>query len=104
MVEIPAMGDKDIISKRILKNLARDFATYLFGLPVVEVTLVETQNQRVEERRADLVAKVTLADGETFLLHVEIQNGNDGTRQVTSCKCWIAQINSRDEPTSPGGR
>ncbi|MGZ8218225.1 Rpn family recombination-promoting nuclease/putative transposase [Methylomagnum sp.] len=71
------MGDKDIISKRILKNLVRDFAIHLFGLPVTEVELLETEHQRVEGRRADLVAKVALPDGETFLLHIEIQNGND---------------------------
>lgn len=71
------MGNKDIISKRILKILVRDFARYLFGLPVVKVALLETQTQRVEERRSDLLAKVKLADGESFLLHIEIQNGND---------------------------
>ena len=70
------MGKKDIISKRILKILVRDFANYLFRLPVVEVTLLDTQTQRVEERRADLLAQVTLPDGESFLLHIEIQNDN----------------------------
>lgn len=71
------MGDKDIISKRILKHLVRDFAVHLFGLPVTEVELLDTEQQRVEGRRADLVAKVTLPDGEACLLHIEIQNGND---------------------------
>lgn len=70
------MGKKDIISKRILKILVRDFATYLFRLPVVEVTLLDTQTQRVEERRADLLAQVTLPEGVAFLLHIEIQNDN----------------------------
>jgi hypothetical protein len=49
------MGAKDIISKNIFKTLVRDFATYLFGLPVTEVELLETANQRIEERRADLL-------------------------------------------------
>lgn len=70
------MGDKDILSKSIFKALVRDFATYLFHLPVVEVELLETAQQRVEERRADLVAKVALADGLPFILHIEIQNDN----------------------------
>ncbi|MFM8332301.1 MAG: hypothetical protein ACKN9T_11485 [Candidatus Methylumidiphilus sp.] len=70
------MGKKDIISKRILKILVRDFATHLFGLPVVGVVLLDTQTQRVEERRSDLLAQVALPDGETFLLHIEIQNDN----------------------------
>jgi len=73
------MGHKDIISKRILKNLVKDFATYLFGLSITHVELVETENQRVEERRADLLAKVSSPTGEKFLLHIEIQNGNDLT-------------------------
>ncbi|MFM8333474.1 MAG: hypothetical protein ACKN9T_17495 [Candidatus Methylumidiphilus sp.] len=71
------MGDKDIISKTILKNLVRDFAVYLFGLPVSEVELVETEQQRVEDRHADLVARVSTPDWGEFILHVEIQNDND---------------------------
>ncbi len=55
----------------------RDFATYLFDLPVTEVELLDTETHRVEDRRADLVAKVTDATGQTFLLHIEIQNHND---------------------------
>jgi hypothetical protein len=42
------MGNKDIISKRILKNIVRDFAVHLFGLEVDEVELLDTQSQRVE--------------------------------------------------------
>ena len=35
-----------------------------------------TQHQRVEDRRADLVASMRASDGAEFLLHVEIANGN----------------------------
>lgn len=70
------MGSKDIISKSIFKHLVRDFAVYLFGLPVVEVELLDAEQQRIEDRRADLVARVVLPDGEPFLLHIEIQNDN----------------------------
>ena len=76
------MGAKDITSKRILKNLIRSFAKRLFGFSVAEVELLETQSQRVEDRRADLVAKVRLPDGETFILHVESQNGNESNMPV----------------------
>jgi hypothetical protein len=69
-----SMGDKDITSKRILKNLVREFAIVLFGLPVTEVELLETNHQRIEDRRADLVAKVALPDGSVLLLHIEVQN------------------------------
>jgi hypothetical protein len=70
------MGDKDILSKHIFKALVRDFATDLFGLPVVEVELLDTAQQRAWERRADLVAKAALADGLSFILYIEIQNDN----------------------------
>ncbi|MGH8558478.1 MAG: Rpn family recombination-promoting nuclease/putative transposase [Methylococcales bacterium] len=71
------MGEQDILSRQIFKHLVRDFAIYLFGLPVSEVDLLESSNQRMEDRRADLVARVTTADGETFILHIEIQNANE---------------------------
>lgn len=48
----------------------------LFGLPVTRVELLETQAQRVEERRADLVAKVSVQGQPPFILHIEIQNDN----------------------------
>ena len=41
------------------------------------IELLETQNQRVEDRRADLVARMRGANGEEFLLHTEISNNND---------------------------
>jgi hypothetical protein len=70
------MGDKDLISKSLFKRLVQDFAIYLFDLPVTEVELLDGEQQRIEERRADLLAKVSLPDGLPFLLHIEIQNDN----------------------------
>ena len=70
------MKAKDILSKKLFKCLVRDFATYLFDLPVTQVELLDTNLQRAEERRADLVARVRLADGAPFILHIEIQNDN----------------------------
>jgi len=57
------MGDKDIISKAILKNLVRDFATYLFGLPVTEVELVETEYRQrpVQDGRRFAAARIGLS-------------------------------------------
>jgi len=37
---------------------------------------LETQNQRIEDRRANLVARVRATDGEESLLHIEIANNN----------------------------
>lgn len=69
------MGQKDIISKHLLKRLALDMARILLKLVVDDVEVVETQMQRVEERRADLVVKARTGIDE-YLLHIEIQNNN----------------------------
>ena len=72
-----AMGQKDIISKSILKRILLDMAVYLFRLDLVDAELLSTEEQRIEDRRSDLVAKATPARGEPFILHLEIQNAND---------------------------
>jgi hypothetical protein len=72
------MIHKDVISKDLLKRLLLDMAIYLFQLDLVDAELLSTEEQRIEDRRADLVAKVTTAQGEPFILHLEIQNANDG--------------------------
>ena len=70
------MTAKDIISRDTLKRLTTDFAHHLLGLDAEAIELLETQNQRIEDRRADLVARIRETDGEEFLLHVEIANNN----------------------------
>jgi hypothetical protein len=73
------MGEKDIISKEVIRHLAVDLATYLLQLDIDpdSLQLIETEQQRVEDRRADLVARVCERGGEPFILHIEIQNNND---------------------------
>ena len=71
------MGQKDIISKSILKRILLDMAVYLFNLELVDAELLSTEEQRIEDRRSDLVAKVTTVHGDPFILHLEIQNAND---------------------------
>ena len=71
------MGQKDIISKSILKRILLDMAVYLFKLELVDAERLFTETQRIEDRRADLVARVTPIQGEPFILHLEIQNNND---------------------------
>ena len=70
------MTAKDIISRDALKRLTTDFAHHRLGPEAEAVELLETQNQLGEDRRADLVARMRGADGEEFLLHVEIANNN----------------------------
>lgn len=70
------MGHKDIISKNIFKRILKDIATYIFKLELTHVELIETEQQRIEDRRADLTARVVDSTGKTFILHLEIQNQN----------------------------
>ena len=60
---MPRMSQKDIVSKDLLKRLLLDMATYLLRLDLVDAELLSTEEQRIEDRRADLVAKVTPAQG-----------------------------------------
>jgi predicted transposase YdaD len=69
------MPAKDIISKQLLKRMSLGMARVLLGLDLSELDIVETAQQRVEERRADFVAKVKAQAGD-YLLHIEIQNEN----------------------------
>jgi len=70
------MTAKDIISRGALKCLTTDLARHLLALDAEAVELLETQNQRIEDRRADLVARMRSTDGQEFLLHIEIANDN----------------------------
>jgi len=56
------MQTKDITSKQLLKRMAADLANLLLKLDIDpdSVELLETQHQRVEERRADLVVRAQL--------------------------------------------
>ncbi|MCB2262590.1 MAG: hypothetical protein LGR52_06570, partial [Candidatus Thiosymbion ectosymbiont of Robbea hypermnestra] len=61
----------------IFKRLTDALAHRILGLEAKVIEPLETQNQRVEDRRADLVARMRGKDGEEFLLHVEVANNND---------------------------
>ena len=70
------MPAKDLISKQLLKRLLEDFGTQLFELDIVDAEMLSNEQPRVEGKRADLVARVKNAQGESYILHVEIQNDN----------------------------
>ena len=42
----------------------------------MEAELLSNEQARIESRRADLVARVREAEGENYILHIEIQNDN----------------------------
>ena len=77
------MHNKDLISRHLLKRIALDIARILLHLQVDDIELLEpdeaealeTQQTRVEDRRADLVVKVRSQEGD-YLLHLESQNDN----------------------------
>lgn len=76
------MGTKDIVSKDVIRRITLDVANMLLELDIDadNIELIESEQQRVEDRQADLVAKVQpRLGGEPFILHVEIQNTNDKT-------------------------
>ncbi len=75
------MAEKDLISKDLIKRLIQEISTHIFGLNLDSIEVLETQFQRIEERRADIVVKVTEA-GRTYILHIEIQNNNQSIMPV----------------------
>ena len=70
------MPNKDLISKQILKRLLVEFGTQLFKLDIIEAELLSSEQPRVEGKRADLVARVKNTQGQSYILHVEVQNDN----------------------------
>jgi len=74
------MGQKELVSKYILRQLAVDIAYQLLQLPIdrAQVELLETEQPRVEWRRADMVTRLfDIQCNQSFILHLEIQNSND---------------------------
>jgi len=66
------MGDKDIISKEILKNIARDIARHILHIEVKkDMELIDKEFTRIEKRDADLIFK-----NGNEIIHIEIQNNN----------------------------
>lgn len=72
----PAMPPKDIVSKQLPRRILVDIAQYLLDIPLREAELMETEQQRIEDRRSDLTARVVDASGERYILHLEIQDAN----------------------------
>ncbi len=73
------MGQKDIISKSLIEKLAVCLVTRLLKFDIIpeSLQLLNTEQHRVEDRRADMVTRVQHKhDQATYLLHIEIQNNN----------------------------
>ena len=63
---------KDIISKEILKHIARDLSTHILKIEIKDdMELIDKEFNRIEKRDADLIFK----NGDE-IIHIEIQNNN----------------------------
>ena len=64
------MGKKDVISKEILKNIARDIATHILKIEVRDdMELINQNLTRIESRDADVLFK-----NGNDIIHIEVQN------------------------------
>ena len=67
-----SIGDKDIISKEILKNIAKDISRHILNIEISEdMELIDKEFTRIEKRDADLIFK-----NGNEIIHIEIQNNN----------------------------
>ena len=66
------MGKKDVISKEILKNIARDISKYILHIDIKDdMEIINQEFTRVESRESDL-----LFQNVDEIVHIEIQNNN----------------------------
>ena len=66
------MGNKDIISKELIKEIGRDISMHILGIELEdEITLIGKEWTRVEKRDSDIV----FLSGKK-IIHIEIQNDN----------------------------
>ncbi len=63
---------KDIISKEILKHIARDISTHILHIDIKnDMELIDKEFTRIETRNSDLIFK-----NGNEIIHIEIQNDN----------------------------
>ncbi|NEW60201.1 hypothetical protein GSY74_02800 [Sulfurovum sp. bin170] len=72
------MGQKDIITKEIIKEIGRDISMYMLGIDIdSEVELIDKEWTRVERRDSDIVFKY-----DKKIVHIEIQNNNHSKMEL----------------------
>jgi len=76
---------KDEISKEIIKSIVKDIAKYILKVDINKLEFLDNEKQRVETRRADVVAIVD----DSFILHLEIQNNNDKSMPFRMLRYWL---------------
>jgi len=72
------MGQKDIVTKDIIKEIGRDISMYILGIDIQnEIELIDKEWTRVEKRESDIVFKY-----DKKIVHIEIQNDNHNKMEV----------------------
>ena len=82
--------NKDIVSKDVIKSILKELAHTLFGLDIKNIELIDEEFERIEARRADIVA---IADKEK-ILHIEIQSFYDNLMPIRMLR-YYADIKSK---------
>ncbi|MCH9741055.1 MAG: Rpn family recombination-promoting nuclease/putative transposase [Epsilonproteobacteria bacterium] len=71
--------EKDIVTKEMIKEIATDISTYILDIEIKgNIELIDKEFTRVEKREADVVFK----NGDSEIIHIEIQNQNDKTMHL----------------------
>jgi len=79
-----SMGKKDVISKEILKNIARDISKHILHIDIKDdMEIINQEFTRVESRESDLLFK----NGDD-IVHIEIQNNNHKQMHLRMCRYY----------------
>ncbi len=79
-----SMGKKDVISKEILKNIARDISKHILHIDIKEnMKIINQEFTRVESRESDLLFQ----NGDE-IVHIEIQNNNHKQMHLRMCRYY----------------
>jgi predicted transposase/invertase (TIGR01784 family) len=84
---------KDIISKEIIKKVIKDIANKILNLKIDEFELIDTEFQKVEARKADILAKTP-----SFILHIELQSNYDKTMPYRMLRYYLDIRKIYNEP------
>jgi len=78
------MGQKDIISKEILKNIARDISKHILHIDIKDdMEMINQEFTRIESRESDLLFQ----NGDE-IVHIEIQNNNHKEMHLRMCRYY----------------
>ena len=79
-----SMGKKDVISKEILKNIARDISKHILHIEIKDdMEIINQEFTRIESRESDLLFQ----NGDE-IVHIEIQNNNHKQMHLRMCRYY----------------